>query len=41
MPHEAIGELIVGVAEVGLEAAGSASDRKSGLGCLFMTIILI
>lgn len=41
MPHEAIGELIAGVAEMGLDAAGSASDRKSGLGCLFMTIILI
>ena len=41
MPHEAIGELIVGVAEVGLEAAGSANNKKSGFGCLIMTIILV
>lgn len=41
MPHEAIGEIIAAVAEVGFDAAGSASDRKSGLGCLFITIVLL
>jgi hypothetical protein len=41
MPNEAIGEVIVGVAELGLEAASGATDKKSCLGCLFMTFIFI
>lgn len=40
MPHEAIGEILVGVAELGLEAASGSDNKKSGMGCLFMTIIL-
>jgi hypothetical protein len=41
MAGEIIGELIAGVAEVGLEAAVNGNDRKSGMGCLFMTIVLL
>lgn len=40
MAGEIIGELIAGVAEIGIEAAGSSNNKKSGMGCLFMTIIL-
>jgi hypothetical protein len=42
MAAEIIGELIAGVAEIGLEAAGSSNNKKNGgLGCLIMTILLI
>lgn len=41
MPHEAIGEILVGVAELGLEAASGSDNKKSGMGCLIMTIILL
>ena len=40
MADEIIGELIVGVAEIGLEAASGSDRKKSAMGCLFMTIIL-
>lgn len=40
MPHEAIGDIIVGVLEVGAEAATS-TNKKNGLGCLLITIILV
>jgi hypothetical protein len=41
MAGEIIGELIAGVAEIGIEAAGSSNNKKSGVGCLIMTILLI
>jgi hypothetical protein len=41
MAGEIIGDLIVGIAEVGLEAAGSSDNKKSGWGCLITTILLI
>lgn len=41
MPHEAIGEIIAGVAEIGIEAAGSSNNKKNGIGCLITTILLI
>lgn len=41
MAGEIIGELIMGVAEIGIEAAGSSDNKKSGAGCLIMTILLI
>ena len=40
MPHEIIGDVIVGVLEVGAEAA-SSTNKKNGLGCLLTTIILV
>lgn len=40
MAGEIIGDLIVGIAEVGLEAAGSSDNKKSGWGCLIIIIIL-
>jgi hypothetical protein len=41
MAGEIIGELIAGVAEVGFEAASSSDKKNSGIGCFFMTILLI
>lgn len=41
MPHEAIIEIVAGIAEVGVEAALESKDKKSGFGCLIITIILI
>jgi hypothetical protein len=41
MPHEIVGELLVGGLEIGLEAAGSSDNKKSGWGCLLLTILLI
>jgi hypothetical protein len=41
MAGEIIGELIARVAEIGIEAAGSSNNKKSGVGCLIMTILLI
>lgn len=41
MAGEIIGELIAGVAEIGIEAAGSSNNKKSGVGCLMITILLI
>jgi hypothetical protein len=41
MPHEAIVEIIGGVAEMGLEAATTSKDGKSGCGCLILTIIVV
>jgi predicted methyltransferase len=40
MAGEIIGDLIVGVAELGIESAVSTDNKKAGLGCLFMTIVL-
>ena len=40
MAGEIIGELIAGVAEIGIEAAGSSNNKKSGMGCLVITILL-
>lgn len=40
MAGEIIGDLIVGVAEIGIESAVSTDNKKAGLGCLFMTIVL-
>ena len=41
MAGEIIGELIAGVAEIGIEAAGSSNNKKNGIGCLMITIALI
>ena len=41
MPHEIVGELLIGGLELGLEAAGSSDNKKSGWGCLILTILLI
>jgi hypothetical protein len=40
MPHEAIVEVVAGLAELGAEAATS-SNKKNGLGCLLITLILV
>jgi hypothetical protein len=40
MAGEIIGELIAGVAEIGIESAVSTDKKKDSLGCLFMTIVL-
>lgn len=40
MAGEIIGDLIVGVAEIGIESAVSTDNKKDSLGCLFMTIVL-
>jgi hypothetical protein len=40
MAAEIIGDLIVGVAEIGFEAAGSSNNKNSGMGCLVITILL-
>lgn len=40
MAGEIIGDLIAGVVEIGIESAVSTDNKKSGMGCLFMTIIL-
>lgn len=40
MPHEAIGDIIGGVLEVGFDAASSSDNKKSGFGCLLITILL-
>ena len=41
MPHEAIGEILGGIAEVGFEAASSSDRKNSGLGCLVITLLLL
>jgi hypothetical protein len=41
MVGEIIGELIAGVAEIGIEAAGSSNNKKNGIGCLITTFLLI
>ena len=41
MPHEAIIEIVAGIAEMGIEAAVDSKDKKSGFGCLIITIIII
>lgn len=41
MPHEAIIEIVAGIAEVGVEAALESKDKKSGCGCLIITIIIV
>ena len=41
MAGEIIGELIAGVAEIGIEAASNSNNKKNGIGCLIMTILLI
>lgn len=41
MPEEIIGELIVGIAEIGLDAASTSKNEKSGCGCLIATLIII
>lgn len=41
MPHEIIGELLVGVAELGISAAGDNGSKKSGCGCLILTLLLM
>lgn len=40
MPHEAIGEILGGVLEVGFDAASSSDKKNSGIGCLVITILL-
>lgn len=41
MPHEIIGELIVGVIEAGAEAASESKNSKQGCGCLIATVIIL
>jgi hypothetical protein len=41
MPHEAIGEILVGIAEIGVEAATSSDNKKNGCGCLIATVIIL
>ena len=41
MPHEAIAEILVGIAEIGVESAVNNKDKKSGCGCLIVTIVII
>lgn len=41
MAGEIIGELIAGMAEIGIETAGSSNNKKSGVGCLIMVILLM
>ena len=41
MDGELIAELIVGVAEVGLDAASTSKNEKHGCGCLIATLIII
>ena len=41
MPHEAIIEIVAGIAEMGIEAAVDSKDKKSGCGCLILTIIVV
>jgi hypothetical protein len=40
MPHEVIADVAVGILELGAEAATS-SNKKNGMGCLLLTIILV
>ena len=41
MPHEIIGELIVGIVEVGIDVASENNNEKNGCGCLIATIIIL
>jgi hypothetical protein len=41
MPHEAIGEILGGILEVGVNAATDSDRKTSGIGCLLMTVILV
>lgn len=41
MPHEIIGELIVGVIEAGVETASDSKNDKRGCGCLIATVIIL
>lgn len=41
MPHEAIIEIVAGIAEIGVEVALDTKDKKSGFGCLIITIIVV
>ncbi len=40
MPHEVIADVAAGILELGAEAATS-SNKKNGMGCLLLTIILV
>lgn len=41
MPHEIIGEVIVAIAEVGIEAASNSKNEKNGCGCLIATVVIL
>lgn len=41
MPHEILGEIIVAVAEVGIDAASDSKNEKHGCGCLIATAIIL
>lgn len=41
MPHEIIGELIVGAIEVGAEVATNSDSKKPGIGCLAIIVLAI
>ena len=41
MPHEAIVDVVAGLAEVGASAVSNSDNKKSGLGCLLITIVLV
>jgi hypothetical protein len=41
MPHEAIVEVAADMLELGVEAATSSNNKKNGMGCLLLTIILV
>lgn len=41
MPHEIIGELIVAIAEVGVDAASTSKNEKRGCGYLIATVIIL
>lgn len=41
MPHEILGELIVGIAEVGIESASNSKNEKNGCGCVIATVIIL
>jgi hypothetical protein len=41
MAEEIIGELIVGIAEIGFDAASTEKNKKNGCGCLIVTVIII
>jgi hypothetical protein len=41
MPHEVIADVAAGILELGAEAATSSNNKKNGMGCLLLTIILV
>jgi hypothetical protein len=41
MPHEAIVEVAAGMLELAASAPTSSNNKKNGMGCLLLTIILV